>query len=50
MGKNDEVPFSGRKRPMRERLGSIMVDSDFIESEHRNKRYLPWICDFHCLL
>jgi hypothetical protein len=38
INKNDEVPFSGRKRPMRERLGSIIVDSDFIKSQHRNKR------------
>jgi hypothetical protein len=46
---DDEVSFSRRKQPMRERLGNNMVDSDFIKNKQRNKRYLPWICDFHCL-
>ncbi|CAL5068301.1 unnamed protein product [Urochloa decumbens] len=35
---DDEVLFSGKKRPLRERLGSNVADSDFYESRHRNKR------------
>ncbi|KAK3144543.1 hypothetical protein QOZ80_4AG0314540 [Eleusine coracana subsp. coracana] len=37
-GNDGEVPFSGKKRSMRERLGSNVADSDFIESQQRNKR------------
>uniref|UniRef100_K3Y880 SAM domain-containing protein n=1 Tax=Setaria italica TaxID=4555 RepID=K3Y880_SETIT len=35
---DDEVPFSGKKRSLRERLGTNVADSDFYESRHRNKR------------
>ncbi|KAG2572639.1 uncharacterized protein LOC120642350 [Panicum virgatum] len=35
---DDEMPLSGKKRSMRERLGSNVTDSDFYESRHRNKR------------
>ncbi|KAL6845769.1 hypothetical protein ACP4OV_024344 [Aristida adscensionis] len=38
IGNGDEVPVSGGKRPVRERLGSNAVDSDFYESQQRNKR------------
>ncbi|XP_062184965.1 uncharacterized protein LOC133888656 [Phragmites australis] len=38
IGNDDEVPFSGKKRSVRERLGSNVVDSDFYESQQRNKR------------
>jgi len=34
----DEVPLSGKKRSLRERLGSYVTDSDFYESRHGNKR------------
>nr|CAB3484780.1 unnamed protein product [Digitaria exilis] len=35
---DDEVQFSGKKRPLRERLGSNVTDSDFHGSRHRSKR------------
>ncbi|CAN6239756.1 unnamed protein product [Urochloa humidicola] len=35
---DDEVAFSGKKRSLRERLGSNVSGSDFFESQHRNKR------------
>ncbi|PUZ47531.1 hypothetical protein GQ55_7G173000 [Panicum hallii var. hallii] len=35
---DDEVPLSGKKRSLRERLGSNVTDSDFYGSQHRNKR------------
>ncbi|RLM73744.1 ankyrin repeat and SAM domain-containing protein 6-like [Panicum miliaceum] len=35
---DDEAPLSGKKRSLRERLGSNVTDSDFYESRHRNKR------------
>ncbi|KAK3142365.1 hypothetical protein QOZ80_4BG0345590 [Eleusine coracana subsp. coracana] len=38
IGNDDEVPFSGKKRSLRERLGSNVADSAFIESQQRNKR------------
>jgi len=46
-----EVPSSGKKRSVRDRLGSNVSDSDFYESQHqqRNKRYLSWFCYFHPL-
>jgi len=46
---DDEMPLSGKKRSMRERLGSNVTGSDFYESRHRNKRYPKdsWICCFH---
>lgn len=35
---DDEVPLSGKKRSVRERLGSNVADSDFYESHQRSKR------------
>ncbi|XP_066345243.1 uncharacterized protein [Miscanthus floridulus] len=35
---DDEVPTSGKKRSVRDRLGSNVSDSDFYESQQRNKR------------
>ncbi|XP_066345234.1 uncharacterized protein [Miscanthus floridulus] len=35
---DDEVPSSGKKRSVRDRLGSNVSDSDFYESQQRNKR------------
>lgn len=46
---DDEVPFSRKKRSVRDRLGSNVSDSDFYESQQRNKRYLYWFCYFHSL-
>jgi hypothetical protein len=40
IGIDDEVPVSGRKRPVRERLGNTVVDSDSYGSQQSNKRYL----------
>lgn len=44
-----ELPLLGKKRSLRDRLGSNVSDSDFYESQQRNKRYISWICYFHCL-
>lgn len=38
MGNDDEVPVSGRKRPVRERLGNNVADSDLYGSQQSNKR------------
>jgi len=46
---DDEVPSSGKKRSVRDRLGSNVSDSYFYESQQRNKRYLSWFCYFHPL-
>ncbi|XP_062225852.1 uncharacterized protein LOC133924373 [Phragmites australis] len=35
---DDEVPFSSKKRSVRERLGSNVVDSEFYETPQKNKR------------
>lgn len=45
---DDEVPLSGKKRSVRDRLGSNVSDSDFYEG-HQRKRYLSWFCYFHSL-
>ncbi|EMS56919.1 hypothetical protein TRIUR3_25107 [Triticum urartu] len=37
MGNDDEVPVSGRKRPVRERLGNNVADSDLYGSQQSNK-------------
>jgi hypothetical protein len=44
-----ELPLLGKKRSVRDRLGSNVSDSDFYESQQRSKRYISWICYFHCL-
>jgi hypothetical protein len=44
-----ELPLLGKKRSVRDRLGSNVSDSVFYESQQRNKRYISWICYFHCL-
>ncbi|KAM0912123.1 hypothetical protein ACQ4PT_013001 [Festuca glaucescens] len=38
IGIDDELPVSGRKRPVRERLGNTVVDSDSYGSQQGNKR------------
>ncbi|CAM0904290.1 unnamed protein product [Alopecurus aequalis] len=38
IGIHDEEPVSGRKRPVRERLGNTVVDSDSYGSQQSNKR------------
>ncbi|KAM0825358.1 hypothetical protein ACQ4PT_069611 [Festuca glaucescens] len=38
IGIDDELPVSGRKRPVRERLGNTVVDSDLYGSQQGNKR------------
>uniref|UniRef100_R7W650 SAM domain-containing protein n=1 Tax=Aegilops tauschii TaxID=37682 RepID=R7W650_AEGTA len=38
IGNDDEVPVSGRKRPVRERLGNNVTDSDFYGNQQSNKR------------
>jgi hypothetical protein len=44
-----ELPLLGKKRSVRDRLGSNVSDSVFYESQQRNKQYISWICYFHCL-
>lgn len=44
---DDEVPISGKKRSVRDRLGSNVSESNFYESQQRNKRYLSRFCYFH---
>jgi hypothetical protein len=43
IGIHDELPVSGRKRPVRERLGNTVVDSDSYGSRQGNKRYISSI-------
>ena len=46
IGIDDEEPVSGRKRPVRERLGNTVVDSDLYGSQQSNKRYLSLIYQY----
>jgi hypothetical protein len=43
IGIDDELPVSGRKRPVRERLGNTVVDPDSYGGKQGNKRYISSI-------
>uniref|UniRef100_A0A8R7QEL2 Uncharacterized protein n=1 Tax=Triticum urartu TaxID=4572 RepID=A0A8R7QEL2_TRIUA len=40
IGNDDEVPISGRKRHVQQRLGNNVVVSDSYRSRHSNKRFI----------